>query len=80
MDLPLYKGVFNCNGQDVTLYRHARSLAQAKQYMLMELARLLGLSLWVVRMKFGDWCTNHIIEEVKSDGRKSYGPICRQIQ
>lgn len=59
----LYKGTFNCSGQDVIIYRHAHSKAQAKKLMLVELAYTLNTSVWMVRMHYGDWCTNHIIEK-----------------
>ncbi len=61
----LYKGVFNYSGQDIALYRYAHSKLQAKRTMLVELADTLNISIWVLRMQFGDWCTNHIIEEEK---------------
>ena len=69
----LYKGTFNCNGQDVTLYRHAHSLAQAKRLMLIELADMLELSIWIIRMKFGDWCVNFKIEEEQKKDRNFDG-------
>jgi len=71
--LQLYKGIFNCNSQDVVLYHHAHSLAQAKQLMLLELAQRLEKSIWLIRMQFGDWCTNFKIEEEQSKEQKIAG-------
>ena len=63
----LYQGNFNYKGEIFTFYRHAINKFVAKQYMIVELAEILGISPAPLRNYFFGLQDNFSIKGVEKE-------------